>query len=87
MTGKDYKNEEISRLRKAAGLTQEQLANTVNTHIVHISRVENGHSCSIDLLKNIAQALSADWLDLLRPEPVLNQKKIFQNITFAVDSV
>lgn len=87
MTGADYKNEDIQQKREALGMTQGQLAEAVSVHLVTISRVENGHVCSFELLRSIAGVLQMDWRDLLRPEPPQVEKKYIPSITFAVDSL
>lgn len=50
--------EVIRTQRKAANLTQEQLAERANSHWTYISEIENGHrNPSIGLLRRIAQGL------------------------------
>lgn len=89
MTGKDYKNETIRELREAANLTQGELAELVGAHTVTISRVENGHVCSFELLRSIAEKLNVEWRDLIRLENSQDQpeKKYAPLVTFAVDVV
>jgi transcriptional regulator with XRE-family HTH domain len=58
----------VRKLRKAKGLSQEQLAERVgNTHR-HIGQVERGEvNLTIDYLVEIAANLSVDPADLFRP--------------------
>ncbi len=59
--------ERIHQLRLARGLTQEQLADALNTSDRHIRRLEIGDStCSIDLFVEVAQffGVTLDYLIL-----------------------
>lgn len=45
----------IQNLRKAKGLTQEQLAERLNISTVHLAKIESGsRNCSLDILIAIA---------------------------------
>ncbi|WP_407352873.1 helix-turn-helix domain-containing protein [Luteimonas sp. R10] len=58
----------IHRLRKANGLTQEQLAELAEFHRTYISQLERCvTNISIDGLERIAQVLGADIVELLQP--------------------
>ena len=55
----------IKDLRKAGGLSQEQLAEKINIDSKHLSRIEVGNSYpSIDTVENIAKALNVEIKDL-----------------------
>ncbi len=57
--------EQVRKCRKAQGITQEYLANTINVEISQISRLERGIlNASISMLKDIAIALNLDLKDL-----------------------
>jgi transcriptional regulator with XRE-family HTH domain len=74
MTRDHYKNELVKELRESAGLTQEQLAELVNTHWGTISRVESGVSCSFPLLCKLAESFEIDWRKLIRLDEREDQK-------------
>ena len=45
----------IQKLRKAKGLTQEQLAERLNVSAVHLAKIETGkRGCSLDILIDFA---------------------------------
>ena len=55
----------IQQLRKASGLTQEQVAEKLNISVVHLAKIENGkRGCSLDILIDIAAFFDAS-LDYL----------------------
>lgn len=54
MDGTKYNYEKVARLRREAGLTQEQLAEALGVTNVTISRVETGVAASFELLARIA---------------------------------
>ena len=52
---------DISELRKAKGMTQQQVADATGVQRNHISRIEAGrYSVGFDTLQTIAEALDAD---------------------------
>lgn len=56
----------VSRLRKAAGLTQEEFADRSGIHPTYISAIENGHrNPTIDVVERLALALEVDPATLL----------------------
>lgn len=57
--------EKLKAARKAAGLSQKQLAEKVGVFQVDISRWENGRSPSIQMLKKLAAALGVSMEDLV----------------------
>lgn len=67
--------ERIRALRKQSGLTQQQLAEKVQTSQVMINRIELGRIApSIVMANQIADALGCKIEDLVRSTPE-NQKK------------
>ncbi len=58
-------NDKIKALRKAAGLSQQELADKLYIHVTHLSKMENGHlTPSIDIVQRLMKvfAVSADQL-------------------------
>lgn len=56
------------RLRKAKGLSQEQLAEVAEFHRTYVSQLERCvTNISIDGLERLAQVLGVDIIDLLKP--------------------
>ena len=57
----------LSRMRKARGLSQEQLAELGEFHRTYVSQLERCvTNISIDGLERLAQALEVDVIDLLK---------------------
>ncbi|MFD3191862.1 adenosylcobalamin-dependent ribonucleoside-diphosphate reductase [Sedimentitalea sp. HM32M-2] len=56
----------IREARERKSYSQEELADKANVSQAHISRIENGNSASLELVKRIAEALSVEpsWLIL-----------------------
>jgi len=60
----------VRRLRNAAGLTQEALAEKTGLSSVYISEIERGRrNPSVLVMADIAHALGADVRELLKPDP------------------
>ena len=58
-------NKKIKALRKAADMSQQELADKINVHVTHLSKIENGHLIpSIDIVQRLMKvfAVSADQL-------------------------
>jgi transcriptional regulator with XRE-family HTH domain len=58
-------HEKIKLKRKEQGLSQQQLADKLDMHITHLSRIENGHlQPSLDVVKRLINIfeVSADYL-------------------------
>jgi transcriptional regulator with XRE-family HTH domain len=58
-------NKKIKALRKAADMNQQELADKINVHVTHLSKIENGHLIpSIDIVQRLMKvfAVSADQL-------------------------
>ena len=69
----DYKliGERIKRVRKAAGITQETLAEHLNVSIGYVSQVERGITkISLDLLAAISSILKCDIAELITESAV-----------------
>lgn len=59
----------IRELRRAAGLTQRQLAERAGVDFTYLSKIENGrleHTPSVKTIQSLASALGADDLELMR---------------------
>lgn len=57
----------LKRHRKAAGLSQEELAHRVGIDRTYVSALERQvHAASVDLLDKVAKALSVEAADLLK---------------------
>jgi len=50
---------EIIRRRNELGLTQKELADRIGTKQSVISRIENGHNCSLETINKIAKSLDS----------------------------
>lgn len=60
----------IRRLRKAKGLSQEELAELADFHRTYVSQLERCKAnISIDGLERIARILGVEAIDLLQPPP------------------
>ncbi|THD81650.1 MAG: XRE family transcriptional regulator [Phenylobacterium sp.] len=58
----------VQALRRARGLSQEELAHRAEMHQTYLSGVERGRrNPSLLVLQRLATALSADVADLVRP--------------------
>ena len=58
----------MKRHRKAAGLSQEELAHRVGIDRTYVSALERQvHAASVDLLDKLAKALGIEAAELLRP--------------------
>ncbi|MBQ8465315.1 MAG: helix-turn-helix transcriptional regulator [Alphaproteobacteria bacterium] len=67
MSDKIIKNN-IRKLRKVAGLTQEQLAEKIGISQVHLGRLENNaRSMDLEQVESIAAALGVKPIDILPP--------------------
>lgn len=73
----------LQKARKAAGLTQEELASTLTVDRNTIGRLERGvRSCSFDLLVELCSVLhvSSDYLLMGKDTPVLAKEKLLETI-------
>ena len=59
----------LSRIRKAAGLTQENVAERANLSQQYVSGLENGkRNPTVETLLDLAQALGVSHVDLVAPD-------------------
>jgi len=66
-TARERISANLNRLRKARGLSQEQLAELADFHRTYVSQLERCvTNISIDGLERLAQALEVDVVDLLK---------------------
>jgi transcriptional regulator with XRE-family HTH domain len=66
-TARERISANLSRMRKARGLSQEQLAELAEFHRTYVSQLERCvTNISIDGLERLAQALGVDVIDLLK---------------------
>ena len=66
-TARERLSANLNRMRKARGLSQEQLAELAEFHRTYVSQVERCvTNISIDGLERLAQALEVDVIDLLK---------------------
>ena len=66
-TARERISANLSRMRKARGLSQEQLAELAEFHRTYVSQLERCvTNISIDGLERLAQALEVDVVDLLK---------------------
>lgn len=70
MNAQDYDHKRLANARKAAGLTQDQLAEQLGVTSVTISRVETGVSASYGLLTRIATQLGRSVTEFLHEKSV-----------------
>ena len=65
----------VKRLRQAAGLSQELLADRADLHRTYISSIERGQrNVSIDNIFALAKALGVDARDLLDPPATVGRR-------------
>lgn len=73
--------ENLKKIRKHRGLTQEELAELVNVAPRHISFLETAKSFpSSDLLERLAKSLNIDYADFFICEQELSRDTIIKNI-------
>lgn len=79
----------VAETRKAAGITQEELAEALETTVQTISRWERGHmALSLQRLRGIADLLGiglGELLDVHRPQPKPNPEDEIQRIWRRLD--
>ena len=65
----------LSRIRKAAGLTQENVAERANLSQQYVSGLENGkRNPTVETLLDLAQALGVSHVDLVAPDEQFDSK-------------
>jgi transcriptional regulator with XRE-family HTH domain len=65
MKGKDYDFGKIATHRRAAGITQEEMAQRLGVVPMTVWRIEHGRHCGFPLLMKIARELNLDWKRLI----------------------
>ena len=61
--------ERLRKLRKEAGLTQQELADKIGVKTTQVARWEKSFNhIQPDALKRIAKALNVEWTDLIEEE-------------------
>jgi len=81
-TTKELLGARIKELRKAKGLSQEELSEKVGIDSKHLSRIEVGKSySSLDTLGKIAQALGIEIKDLFEFMHLSRTKDLTDNIS------
>ena len=79
--------QKIRRVRKAHGLSQEELAERVNISTTHMSHIETGNTkLSLPVLVDIAATLEVRTDDLLFDVPTLSVSAVLEDITATLDS-
>ncbi|MBR4035839.1 MAG: helix-turn-helix transcriptional regulator [Oscillospiraceae bacterium] len=72
----------IRRYRKEKGLSQEQLAESVNISVTHMSHIETGNTkLSLPVLVDIATVLQVTADDLLTDMPTGGSAKLLMQLT------
>lgn len=62
-------SEKVKALRKANGLSQNELAEKIHIHSTHLSKMENGHlSPSIDIVQRLMKVFSVSADQLLNED-------------------
>ncbi len=78
--------QQIRKLRKAHGLSQEELAEKVNISITHMSHIETGNTkLSLPVFLDIAEALEVSTDDLLGQSEYDTSSKAFAEIAKVLD--
>lgn len=78
--------QQIRKLRKAHGLSQEELAEKVNISITHMSHIETGNTkLSLPVFLDIAKALEVSTDDLLGQLEYDTSSKAFAEIAKVLD--
>lgn len=79
--------QKIRKMRKAHGLSQEELAERVNISTTHMSHIETGNTkLSLPVLVDIAATLEVRTDDLLFDVPTLSVSAVLEDITATLDS-
>ena len=74
--------ENLKRIRKQRGLTQEELAELVNVAPRHISFIETAKSFpSSDLLERLSNALNTNYTDFFEYNKEISREETIKNIT------
>lgn len=78
--------QQIRKIRKAHGFSQEELAEKINISTTHMSHIETGSTkLSLPVLVDIANALDVRTDDLLYESPAVPAGKAFEEIAAVMD--
>ena len=78
--------QQIRKIRKAHGLSQEELAEKVGISTTHMSHIETGNTkLSLPVLIQIAEALEVQTDFLLNPVPIQNASTVAPEIAKILD--
>ena len=78
--------QKIRKVRKAHGLSQEELAEKVNISTTHMSHIETGNTkLSLPVLVDIAAALEIRTDDLLSDSPTASASTALSEISAVLD--
>ncbi len=78
--------QQIRKIRKAHGLSQEELAERVNISTTHMSHIETGNTkLSLPVLVDLAGALDVRTDDLLYDSPAVSAGKAYEEIADIMD--
>lgn len=73
--------QQIRKIRKAHGLSQEELAEKVNISTTHMSHIETGNTkLSLPVLVDIATALDVRTDDLIYDNPIASVSTVLDEI-------
>lgn len=78
--------QQIRKIRKAHGLSQEELAERVHISTTHMSHIETGNTkLSLPVLVDLANALDVRTDDLLYESPAMPAGKAYEEIAAVLD--
>lgn len=84
---KDKFGKRVKKIRKGKGITQEQLAESVNIEPPNISKIECGmHFPQPDKIEKIAKVLDVDIKDLFEFEHYQDREELVNFITDTVNN-
>lgn len=76
----------IRKIRKAQGLSQEELAEKIKISTTHMSHIETGNTkLSLPVLVDIATVLGVKTVDLLKTEKVDMTTGVIQDVAQLLD--
>ncbi len=77
----------IRKVRKACGLSQEQLAEKIGISVTHMSHIETGNTkLSLTVLVDLSEALQVSTDELLYDKPYSNKTEIKKEISSIIDT-
>lgn len=75
-----YDYEQVAKLRKTSGLTQEKLAEALNKDRVTIARFETGATESLELLIEYTGYFNKDYRKFMLPAPKSQSKNFSEAV-------